>query len=400
MLESTPFFTTIMMAFGSAYIFGMIANKLKISPIVGYLLAGVIISPTTPGYSADPKLAYELSEIGIILLMFGVGLHFSIDDLQKVKWIAIPGAILQIIIATLMGMAIAHYFGWSLAEALIYGLSLSVASTVVLVRTLEESDLIDTKQGKIAVGWLIVEDLVLIITLVALPPVAKFLETQNSTMFLDKAVVYSILITIFKLIAFVFIMLIVGRRLIPWILKITEKTKSPELFRLCILSIALGVAFVSANLFDASIALGAFFAGVILNESDLSYRATEESLPFREAFAVLFFVAMGMLLNPKILFTHPELVIFTSIIIIFGKSIVTYIIVLLFRYPQSTALMISASLAQIGEFSFILSALGVKLNVLSQEAQDIILASAIISIIFNPFLFNALLKLKPKLKKN
>ncbi len=394
MIESTPLFTTLVMAFGYAYILGMIAHKLNFSPIVGYLLAGVIISPTTPGYSGDLKLAHELSEIGIILLMFSVGLHFSMKDLSKVKAIAIPGAIVQILLATLMGIGVTQYFGWPLAEGLIYGLALSVASTVVLIRTLDEKKLLISKQGTIAVGWLIVEDLAVIIALVVLPPLADFLSAQHEDLLFDKKIWISLSITTLKLIVFVCIMLLFGKRLIRWMLKTTEKTKSAELFRLCILFVALGVAFIAAKLFGASIALGAFFAGVILNGTDFSHRASEEALPFRDAFAVLFFVAMGMLLNPTILFTHFIPVALSVVIIVFGKSIGAYLIVLAFRYPQSTAFMISVSLAQIGEFSFILSALGVKLKMMSQETQDIILCSAIISILLNPLLFNLLLRFK------
>lgn len=397
MVDSTPLFTTIVMGFSCAYVLGMTAHKLKLSPIVGYLIAGVMIGPSTPGYSGDIKLAYELSEIGVILLMFGVGLRFSVQDLSRVKSIAIPGAIFQIILATLMGIGVARYIGWSLIEGFIYGLSLSVASTVVLVRTLEENKLLHSNQGKITVGWLIVEDLFVVLALVILPALPKFITTSSNGAILNQELIVALLSTIAKLIIFIIFMLIIGKRVIPWILQVTEKTKSAELFRLAILTIALGVAFGAANIFGVSIALGAFAAGVVLNESKLSHKATEESLPFRDAFAVLFFVAMGMLFNPMILITKPILVLATLMIILFGKSIAAYWIVVAFRHHQSTALIVSFSLAQIGEFSFILSALGVNLKILSEDAQDIILAGAIFSIILNPLLFKLLMQI---LKKN
>jgi len=388
-----PLVTIIVAGFGLAYVFGMVAYYCKLSPIVGYLLAGVMLGPASPGYNADVKLAHELAEIGVILLMFGVGLHFSWQDLLKVKKIALPGAICQMAIATLMGMGLAHFAGWSLGAGFIYGLALSVASTVVLLRALEERDLLASDRGQIAVGWLIVEDCVVVVALVILPAMASFIHSDTSSAtssFLDKQLLLSLALTLFKLVTFVVFMLVIGKRVIPWLLHTTEKTKSAELFRLCVLAIALGVSYGAAKLFGVSLALGAFFAGMILSESKFSQRAAEESLPLRDAFAVLFFVAMGMLLSPGILITQPLLVLTTVLIIVLGKSLAAYLIIIAFRYPQYTALTISVALAQIGEFSFILAELGVKLNILSAQGQDIILAGAIISILLNPLLFNLL----------
>lgn len=384
-----PLVTIIVAGLGLAFIFGMIAHYFKLSPIVGYLFAGVLIGPTTPGYIADMKLAHELAELGVILLMFGVGLHFSWADLLKVKKIAVPGAICQIVIATLMGWGLAHYVGWSLGAGIIFGLSLSVASTVVLLRALEEINVLQTERGQIAVGWLIVEDLVVVVALVILPALAGFMDNagKQSTTLFDAKLIGSLAITLLELVLFVVTMLVVGKRVIPWLLHVTEKTKSAELFRLCVLVIALGVAFGAAKIFGVSFALGAFFAGMILSESELSHRAAEETLPLRDAFAVLFFVAMGMLLNPQIIMSHSLILLATVLIIVFGKSIAAYLIVIAFRYPKHTALTISVSLAQIGEFSFILAELGVKLKMFSGETQDIILAGAIISILLNPMLF-------------
>lgn len=389
MLHSMPLVTIIVAGLGLAFIFGMIAHYFKLSPIVGYLFAGVLIGPTTPGYIADMKLAHELAELGVILLMFGVGLHFSWSDLLKVKKIAVPGAICQILIATLMGWALAHYVGWSLGAGIIFGLSLSVASTVVLLRALEEINVLQTERGQIAVGWLIVEDLVVVIALVILPALAGLMDNagKETTTLFDAKLIGSLAITLVELVLFVITMLVVGKRVIPWLLRVAERTKSAELFRLCVLVIALGVAFGAAKIFGVSFALGAFFAGMILSESELSHRAAEETLPLRDAFAVLFFVAMGMLLNPQIIMSHSLLLCATVLIIVFGKSIAAYLIVIAFRYPKYTALTISVSLAQIGEFSFILAELGVKLKMFSEETQDIILAGAIISILLNPMLF-------------
>lgn len=405
MQHTMPLVTMLVAGFGLAYLLGMIANRFHLSPIVGYLLAGVLLGPATPGYTADSSLAHQLAEIGVILLMFGVGLHFSWRDLLNVKKIAITGALCQIFIATLMGLCFTQLLGWSMAAGIIFSLALSIASTVVLLRAFEERDLLRTMRGKIATAWLIVEDLAIVIVLVFLPPITVVLQDKMGasniadTLFSNN-IMMTLGYTLLKIIAFFMLILMVGKRVIPMILKITEQTKSNELFRLCVLAIALCVAYGSAKLFGVSFAIGSFFAGMILSESEFSQKAAEETLPLRDAFAVLFFVSMGMLLNPHILVTNPMLLLATIGIIILGKSIITYIIMILFKYPHFTALTISVSLAQIGEFSFILADMGVKLKILSDEAQDIIIAAAIISILINPMLFTLLDRFDPKNKKS
>jgi CPA2 family monovalent cation:H+ antiporter-2 len=390
MPHATPLIATIVGSLALAFILGAIAQRLRISPLVGYLLAGVAVGPFTPGYVADQGLALELSEIGVILLMFGVGLHFSLKDLLSVKAIAIPGAVIQIAFATLLGWALAWALGWSMAGGLVFGLALSVASTVVLLRALQERHALKTDRGRIAIGWLIVEDLVMVLVLVLLPPFGAILTGGEGEILMP------LLITLGKVTAFIVFMLVVGRRVIPWILHYIAHTGSRELFRLAVLAIALGVAFGSAMLFGVSFALGAFFAGMVLAESELSHRAAEESLPLRDAFAVLFFVSVGMLFDPMILVTSPLLVLATCGIIIFGKSVAAFLIVRAFRHPTGTALIISASLAQIGEFSFILAALGVDLNLLPPQGRDLILAGAILSILANPLLFTVIDRMKAK----
>jgi CPA2 family monovalent cation:H+ antiporter-2 len=372
-----------------AFVFGALANRLRLPPLAGYLLAGIVVGPFTPGFVADPGLATELAEIGVILLMFGVGLHFSLDDLMAVKRIAIPGAIVQMAVATLLGIALAWAVDWPLGQGFVFGLALSVASTVVLLRALEERRQIETTRGRIAVGWLIVEDLAMVLALVLLPALAGVLGGQGeaSPRGGETSVFGAILLTLAKVAGFVAFMLIVGRRLIPAVLHVIARTGSKELFRLAVLAVALGVAFGSAQLFGVSFALGAFFAGMVLSESELSSEAAEETLPLRDAFAVLFFVSVGMLFNPAILVSQPWLVLAAFLIIVLGKSIAAMLIVLAFKYPRGTALTIAASLAQIGEFSFILATLGVDLGLLTEPARDVILAAAIFSIIANPFFF-------------
>jgi len=388
----TPLIATIVIGLVLAFILGVIAHRLKISPLVGYLLAGVLVGPSTPGFVADQGLANELAEIGVILLMFGVGLHFSMKDLMSVKAIALPGAVVQIGAATLLGMGLGWSVGWPLVGGLVFGLALSVASTVVLLRALQERRLMDTDRGKIAVGWLIVEDLAMVLTLVLLPALAEILTggaTSGSGLAGSSGFGLAgiLALTVGKVAAFVAFMLIVGRRLIPWALHYVAHTGSRELFRLAVLAIALGVAFGAASLFGVSFALGAFFAGMILSESPLSQRAAEETLPLRDAFAVLFFVSVGMLFDPHIIMKEPLLLLGTLAIILIGKSIAAFVIVKAFRYPTSTALTISASLAQIGEFSFILAALGADLGLINETARDLILAGAILSILLNPVMF-------------
>jgi CPA2 family monovalent cation:H+ antiporter-2 len=371
-----------------AFVFGAVAHRLRLSPLVGYLLAGVIIGPFTPGFVADQALATQLSELGVMLLMFGVGLHFSLDDLMKVRAIAIPGAVAQIAVATLLGWGLAWGMGWSPLEGFVFGLALSVASTVVLLRALEERRLLDTHRGKIAIGWLIVEDLAMVLALVLLPVLAGVLgpgadpESGGAA-----AIATAIGLTLLKVGLFVAVMLVVGARVIPWTLERIAGTGSRELFTLSVLAIALGVAFGSAKLFGVSFALGAFFAGMLLNKSELSHKAANDSLPLRDAFAVLFFVSVGMLFDPGIVLAHPFQVLATFLIIVIGKSLAAYAIVRLFKHPPGTALTISTSLAQIGEFSFILAGLGLSLRILPQDGHDLILAGALLSIIANPFLF-------------
>ncbi len=387
MHNSTPLITTIVGGLVLAFLLGMLANRLRISPLVGYLAAGVLAGPFTPGFVADTSLAPELAEIGVILLMFGVGLHFSLKDLLAVKSIAIPGAILQIAVATVLGMGLSHLMGWNLTSGLVFGLCLSTASTVVLLRALEERQLIDSQRGQIAIGWLIVEDLAMVLTLVLLPAIANMMGNQQVSagqLFTELA------ITLGKVIAFIILMIVVGRRLVPWILAKSAATGSRELFTLAVLALALGIAFGAVEFFDASFALGAFFAGMVLNGSELSQRAAHDTLPLRDAFAVLFFVSVGMLFDPMILIHEPLAVLATLAIILFGKSAAAFVLVRMFGHSQRTALTISVSLAQIGEFAFILAGLGISLGMLSAHARNLVLAGSILSIMLNPLLFSLL----------
>jgi CPA2 family monovalent cation:H+ antiporter-2 len=371
---------------------GFIAARLKLPVLVGYLIAGIIIGPATPGFVADIDLSTQLAEIGVMLLMFGVGLHFSLDDLLAVRRIALPGALVQITVATLLGMSVATFWHWSLAAGLVFGLALSVASTVVLLRALESRGLLETVNGRIAVGWLVVEDLVMVLVLVLLPPLALWLGDANAAAEAaqDSSFPTALLLTVGRVSIFIVLMLVVGKRLFPWLLWQIARTGSRELFTLCVIAAAVGIAYGSAELFGVSFALGAFFAGTVMRESPLSYRAAEESLPLRDAFSVLFFVSVGMLFDPSVLMRQPFQALTVVAIIIFGKSLAALLLVLLFRYPLNTALTVSASLAQIGEFSFILANLGVSLGVLPTEGQSLILAGAIISIALNPLVFRAI----------
>ncbi|HWT10434.1 MAG TPA: cation:proton antiporter, partial [Roseomonas sp.] len=390
--HATPLIATIVVGLGLAFAFGLAAQRLRISPLVGYLLAGVAVGPFTPGFIADAALAGELAEIGIILLMFAVGLHFSWRDLMSVGAIAIPGAVVQIGVATLLGAGLALALGWSLMAGLVFGLALSVASTVVLVRALQERRLMDSERGRIAVGWLVVEDLAMVLALVLLPALAGAgLAGQMAAG--DLALTLGL--TFGKVALFGAAMLIVGRRAIPWLLHYVAHTGSRELFRLAVYVVALGVAFGAAKLFGVSFALGAFFAGMVLSESKLSQRAAEEAMPLRDAFAVLFFVSVGMLFDPGVLLRDPLGVLGAVLIIVVGKSVAAYAIVRIFGHGHGTALTIAASLAQIGEFSFILAGLGVSLAVLPAEGRDLVLAGAILSILVNPLLFLAVEKRMP-----
>ena len=384
MHHTTPLITTIVGGLVLAFFLGMLAHKLRISPLVGYLLAGVLAGPFTPGFVADTNLAPELAELGVILLMFGVGLHFSLKDLMAVKSIAIPGAVAQIAAATLLGTGLALAMGWPWLNGLVFGLCLSTASTVVLLRALEERQLIDSQRGQIAIGWLIVEDLVMVLALVLLPAIAGMFEEGNASI---SMVLWDLLLTIGKVVAFMVLMMVVGRRAVPWILARSAATGSRELFTLAVLALALGIAFGAVEFFDVSFALGAFFAGMVLNESELSHRAAHDTLPLRDAFAVLFFVSVGMLFDPMILIDKPLAVLGVLAIIVLGKSLAALLLVLLFGHSKRTALTISVSLAQIGEFAFILAGLGISLNLLSNEGRNLVLAGAILSIMLNPILF-------------
>ncbi|WP_414147303.1 YbaL family putative K(+) efflux transporter [Erwinia sp. BNK-24-b] len=384
MHHTTPLITTVVGGLVLAFLLGMLANRLRISPLVGYLLAGVLAGPFTPGFVADTNLAPELAELGVILLMFGVGLHFSLKDLMAVKAIAIPGAVAQIAVATLLGMGLSSALGWPWMTGLVFGLCLSTASTVVLLRALEERQLIDSRRGQIAIGWLIVEDLVMVLALVLLPAIAGMMEEGSASLAM---LLTDLLITIGKVVAFMVLMMVVGRRAVPWILARSAATGSRELFTLAVLALALGIAFGAVEFFDVSFALGAFFAGMVLNESELSHRAAHDTLPLRDAFAVLFFVSVGMLFDPMVLVDKPLAVLGVLAIIVLGKSLAALLLVRLFGHSRSTALTISVSLAQIGEFAFILAGLGISLNLLTQEGRNLVLAGAILSIMLNPILF-------------
>jgi len=391
MHHDTDLINIVAVGLGLAFILGALANKLRLSPLVGYLVAGICVGPFTPGFVADQALANQLAEIGVMLLMFGVGLHFSLKDLMAVKAIAIPGAVGQILVATLLGWGLAWLMGWPVIQGVVFGFSLATASTVVLLRAMEERRLLETQRGKIAVGWLIVEDLACVLALVMMPVLAGVFgpDAANETHTIG-SVLASIGWTFVQLGLFVAVMLVVGRRVIPWILERIAATGSRELFTLSVLAIALGVAFGSAMLFGVSFALGAFFAGMLLNESELSHKAANDSLPLRDAFAVLFFVSVGMLFNPAILVEHPWQVLATAAIIMFGKSAAAFVIVRAFGHPNGTALTISASLAQIGEFAFIIAGLGVSLKILPPTGQALVLAGALISIMLNPLVFGLL----------
>lgn len=382
--------TTLAVGFGLALILGFIAERLKIPALVGYLLAGIVLGPYTPGFVADVGIAAQLSEIGVMLLMFGVGLHFTLNDLLAVKRIALPGAIVQMAVATALGMALASGWGWSLGAGLVFGLSLSCASTVVLLKGLESRGLLETMNGRIAVGWLIVEDLVTVLILVLLPSFAEILGTTTEPIDGAPPLWLTIGLTLLQVAAFIALMLVVGRRVLPWLLWQVASTGSRELFTLTVVTSAISIAYGAAELFGVSFALGAFFAGMIMRESKFSHRAAEESLPLRDAFAVLFFVSVGMMFDPNVLIEEPARVVSVVAIIIVGKSIAAMLLVLAFRYPLNSALTVAASLGQIGEFSFILAGLGLSLGLMPAEGLSLVLAGALISIAFNPIAFAAI----------
>ncbi|MGL4238086.1 cation:proton antiporter domain-containing protein [Tabrizicola sp.] len=399
MPHDTPLITTLVAGFGLAFILGLIAQRLKLPLIAGYLLAGVAIGPFTPGYVADLELAGELAELGVILLMFGVGLHFSPRDLMTVRAVAVPGALGQIGVATLFGTVIGLMMGWSIGAGLIFGVALSVASTVVLLRALQERDVVQSEKGRVAVGWLIVEDLVMVLALVLIPPLAGLLGGVALPVEAEAEIVgrvgigpiaATVLITLAKAAAFVALMLIIGRKVIPWILHFVAHTHSRELFRLAVLAIALGVAYGATHFFGVSFALGAFFAGMVMSSSTLSQQAMRETLPLRDAFAVLFFVSVGMLFNPAILLSKPLALLATVTVIIGVKAAAGFYLVKALGQGRDMALTIAASLAQIGEFSFILITMGVKLSIVPPEARDLVVAGAMISILANPLLFHLL----------
>ncbi|MGR0305637.1 cation:proton antiporter [Acinetobacter beijerinckii] len=377
--------------FGMALIFGYIAARLRLPPLIGYLVAGIIISPNTPGVVGDIQLANQLAELGVMFLMFGVGMHFSLNDLLQVRRIALPGAILQIAVATVLGIGVSMFWGWSFGSALIFGLSLSCASTVVLLKALGDRGLLDSVNGKIAVGWLLVEDLVMVLALVLLPAIAVLLGghalpgTDPS-----QSIWTTIGITLLKVTGFIAFMLIIGKRLVPIIMQFVARLGSRELFTLTVVAAAVSIAYGSYAVFGVSMALGAFFAGMVVKESDFSHRAEEETLPLREIFAILFFVSVGMLFDPRILVEEPLRILAVVAIIMVGKTLAAMALVLFFRYPLNTALTVGASLAQIGEFSFILATLGLSLGLLTADAQNLILAGALFSITLNSFIFSAI----------
>ncbi|PTV49328.1 cation:proton antiporter [Acinetobacter pittii] len=375
--------------FGVALIFGYIAARLRLPPLIGYLIAGIIISPNTPGIVADIHLANQLAELGVMFLMFGVGMHFSLKDLLLVRRIALPGAILQIAVATLLGIGVSMLWGWSFGSALVFGLSLSCASTVVLLKALGDRGLLDSVNGKIAVGWLLVEDLVMVLVLVLLPATAVLLGGKAPAG-ADGNIWLTLGVTLLKVVGFIAFMLIVGKRVVPIIMQFVARLGSRELFTLTVVAAAVSIAYGSYAIFGVSMALGAFFAGMVVKESDFSHRAEEETLPLREIFSILFFVSVGMLFDPHILVESPLHILAVIAIIMVGKTLAAMALVLFFRYPINTALTVGASLAQIGEFSFILATLGVSLGLLSLEAQNLILAGALFSITLNSFIFSAI----------
>ena len=383
-----PLVVTLAAALGLSLVLGFVAARLKLPALVGYLAAGVIIGPHTPGFVADVSLAQQLAEIGVMLLMFGVGMHFSLADLMSVRRVAVPGAVVQMAVATAMGAALASWWGWSLSAALVFGVSLSVASTVVLLRALEARKALETPNGRIAVGWLVVEDLAMVVVLVLLPVLAGLkadgagLDGEQLATELGR--------TALAVGGFLAVMLLVGRRVLPWVLWQISRTGSRELFTLCVMAAAVSIAYGASALFGVSVALGAFFAGLVLRESEFSHRAAQDSLPFRDAFAVLFFVSVGMLFDPRVLLERPLQVLAVTAIIMVGKSVAAAALVLALRYPLNSALTISASLAQIGEFSFILIALATTLGLVPREAMSLVVAGALLSIALNPALFSAI----------
>ena len=394
--------STIAIGFVLAFTFGYLADRMRLPPLVGYLFAGVLMGPYTPGFVADAGLSAQLAEVGVILLMFGVGLHFSTSDLLAVRGIAIPGAIGQIVLATLLGMGMCWLWGWSLGTGLVVGLSLSVASTVVLLKALEERNLVDSPNGRIAVGWLIVEDLAMVLALVLLPAFAEVLGGKpidsHGADSSQMPLALEIAVTLAKVAAFAVLAMLLGPKVVPWVLARVARTGSRELFTLSVLAIALGIAYGSAHIFGVSFALGAFFAGVVLSESSFSHKAAADSLPLQDAFSVLFFVSVGMLFDPAILLRKPDSVLAVLALIVVGKSLIAFGIIMLLRFPVGTGLMVSASLAQIGEFSFILIALGISTGLVPSEGRDLVVAGALFSIMLNPLIFAFVSELQSRVR--
>lgn len=389
MHQEMSLIVTIAASFGLALALGFVAAKLKLPELVGYMLAGVLLGPLTPGLTLDVALSQQLAEIGIILLMFGVGLHFSFEELLKVKRIALPGALIEIPVVTAIGGGVAWLWGWPLGSCLIFGLSLSVASTVVLVRALERNGQLENMTGHIAVGWLVMEDLVMVLMLVLLPALAGWLGGSTGGNVSTHSLLMALGLTLVKVVGFIVLMLLVGRRVFPWLLWQVAHTGSRELFTLSVIAAAIGIAYAASTLFGVSFALGAFLAGIVMRESSLSYRAAKESLPLRDAFSVLFFVAVGMLFKPQVLVEQPLAVLSVLGIIMVGKSMLAFFLVKAARYPLNTALTVAVGLAQIGEFSFILAGLGVSLGILHPEGQSLILAGSLLAIAINPLVFRA-----------
>jgi len=394
--------STIAIGLSAAFLGGLIARRLRLPVIVGYIVAGVAVGPFTPGLIADPEIATELAELGVILLMFGVGIHFSIRDLLAVRSIAVPGAIGQITVATVLGVLLGLALGWGLGGGLVLGLALSVASTVVLLRALEDRGELDSTQGRIAVGWLIVEDLFTVGVLVLLPTIAPLLggtggeaETAAGG---GQGPIGEIVLALVKATIFAVLMIVAGARLVPWLLVIVARDGSRELFTLAVLAIALGIAYVASTVFGVSFALGAFLAGAVVSESDMSHQAAADALPLRDAFAVLFFVSVGMLLDPAVLLAAPLAVLAVVVLVVLAKSVAAFAIVAVFGYPTRVGLTVAAGLAQIGEFSFILGTLGLSLGLLPAEGFQLIVAGALLSIAINPFLFWAIEPLDERLR--
>ena len=390
--HETELIATIAVGLSAAFVGGLIAHRLRLPTLVGYLLAGVVVGPFTPGFVADAHLAPQLAEIGVILLMFGVGNHFSIGDLLAVRRLALPGAIGQVAVATALGFGLTRLWEWDVGAGLVFGLALSVASTVVLLRALEARDALTTEPDRVAVGWLVVEDLIMVLVLVLLPAIALALGGMEGAAegFDSASLAQTLLITFVKVALFVALMLVGGVRLIPWLLRRVEATGSRELFILAVLAAALGIAYGAAELFGVSFALGAFLAGVVVNESELSHRAAEEAMPLREAFAVLFFVSVGMLIDPGFLVAEVGRITAVAAIIMLGKALAAVLFVRVLGGTAEIGFVVAAGLSQIGEFSFILASMGLALGLLPAEGNNLILAGALVTITLNPLLFAAI----------